>query len=134
MPKVSANRSAAVVLLFAPVAVLAHHGTAGSYDQSKLFVVQGTVQEFRWRNPHSALFVLGKDAAGKDTTYVLEMGSPNTLVKMGYKRDTFKPGDKVMMDTHPSFTNPANLESLSSHKVLLNGKELQKRAAAGQDY
>ena len=41
-------------------------------------------------------------AAGKEVTYALEMGSPNTLVRYGYVRTSIKPGDKVL---HPIFGN-----------------------------
>jgi hypothetical protein len=117
-------------LLISSVAVFAHHGTAGSYDQTKAVKVQGTVKEFRWRNPHCALYIDGKDAAGHDVTYTLEMGSPNTLVKFGYTRTSFKPGDVTVMEMHPAFTNPASGEALSRH-VTINGKELN--LASGGD-
>jgi len=102
----------------------AHHGTAGSYDQNKTITVQGTVKEFWWRNPHSALFLDANDESGKPVTYALEMGSPQTLVKFGYTRTTFKPGDKVTMPMHPSFTNPVNGEALSRN-VTVNGNKLK---------
>ena len=57
----------AAMALIAPPA-LAHHGTAGSYDSTKVVKVDGTVKEFRWRNPHSALFIVGKDTTGKVQT------------------------------------------------------------------
>lgn len=119
----------ALALLATPVA--AHHGTSGSYDASKVLKVEGTVKEFRWRNPHSALFIVGKDAAGKPMTYALEMGSPATLVKVGYTAKSIKPGDKIIAEMHPSFTNPANGYSPSTLKITLNGK-LMRTAAAGE--
>jgi hypothetical protein len=115
---------AALGLVIPATPLLAHHGTAGSYDQNKTVTVQGTVKEFWWRNPHSALFVDAKDESGKDVTYALEMGSPQTLVKFGYTRTTFRPGDKVIMPMHPSFTNPVNGEALSRN-VTVNGTKLK---------
>jgi hypothetical protein len=87
------------------------------------------VKEFRWRNPHSALFLAGKDESGETVTYSLEMGSPNTLVRFGYRRDTFKPGDKVVLEMHPSRTNSTSGESLSSRPILVNGKPLKPAVA-----
>src|SRR5579863_7844820 len=110
----------ALLVPFAPV--FAHHGTAGSYDQTKTLKITGVVKEFRWRNPHSALFVDAKDESGKMVTYALEMGSPQTLVKFGYTRTTFKPGDQLVVQIHPSFTNPTSGEALS-RLVVINGKE-----------
>jgi hypothetical protein len=114
-----------LALVFPAAPLFAHHGTAGSYDQNKVVKVTGTVKEFRWRNPHSALFVTGKDVSGAELTYTLEMGSPNTLVKFGYTRDTFKPGDALIIDMHPSFTNPESGEALS-REVTINGKVVKQ--------
>jgi hypothetical protein len=115
-----------VLVLMAPWGPLvAHHGTAGSYDDSKVVTIQGTVKEFRWRNPHSALFLVGKDESGKQVTYALEMGSPVTLVRLGYSRDTFKVGDQAVMDMHPSFTNPVNGYAPTSLRAEVNGKVLR---------
>jgi hypothetical protein len=109
--------------------VSAHHGTATSYDQNRIVAITGTVKEFWWRNPHSALFLVGADEAGKPVTYALEMGSPFTLVRMGYTRTTFKPGDKVSLEMHPSHASPTSGESLS-RTVIVNGRPLKPAGAA----
>jgi len=101
-----------------------HHGTAVSYDQKKLVQVKGVVKEFSWRNPHSALFLDGKDESGNAVEYSLEMGSPATLAKMGYTRTMFKPGDTVEVEMHPSFSNPTSGEALS-RRFVINGKEVR---------
>jgi len=98
-----------------------HHGTAVSYDQKKVVQVTGKVKEFLWRNPHSELFVDGTDAAGNPVTYSLELGSPNTMAKIGLTRKSFQPGDDVVLEMHPSFTNPTSGEAVT-RKVVVNGK------------
>lgn len=112
------------LLLFGAMPVLAHHGTSGSYDESKLVDIAGTVKEFRWRNPHSALFITSVDASGKQVTYTLEMGGPGALAKAGMTRDTFKPGDRVQIQMHPSLTNPISGYSPSRLRMEVNGKVL----------
>src|SRR5665213_40982 len=42
-------------LMLANIPVLAHHGTAASYDAEKTVTLKGTVTEFVWANPHSQL-------------------------------------------------------------------------------
>src|SRR5690242_19199663 len=97
----------AVLALLAPCGLLfAHHGTAGFYDQTRKIRIEGVAKQFAWRNPHCGLFLVGKDATGSEVTYVLEMGSPNTLARMGYTRLSIKPGDKVVAQVHVSFSNP----------------------------
>lgn len=122
---------AAFVLLVPCGSVFAHHGTAGYYDQSKLVKVEGVVKEFHWRNPHSGLFVLGKDDSGNEVTYSLEMGSPAVLAKFGFSRKTFKAGDHVVLEMHPSYGSPAAGE-LFSGKVWLNGNPIVVNPGANE--
>lgn len=121
MRKLKVSHLAAVTLLALPL--FAHHGSAVSYDQDKAVKVKGTVTEFLWRNPHSALFIEAKDASGTTVTYSVEMGSPAALSKIGYTRNTLKAGDQVELEMHPSFTNPGSGEAIS-RGVKVNGKEL----------
>ncbi len=124
----------AVVLLGISGPLFAHHGTAGSYDQNKVVTVTGVVKEFRWRNPHSALFIISKDKSGNDVEYVLEMGSPNTLVNSGMTRKMIKPGDSIVVKMHPGLANPTSGESLTRDGFVLNGKEIKapERAAKAE--
>ena len=114
---------ASLALLATPLTLLAHHGTAGTYDQKKLVKVTGVVKEFRWRNPHCALLLTGKDAAGAEVTYSFEIGSPNSLVRRGFNRDAFKVGDTVSLEYHPAFNNP-NVGNPESKTFVVNGKPL----------
>lgn len=56
---------------------LAHHGTGASYDQKKWVTIKGTVIEFLWRNPHSALFLEAKNEKDEVVKYSIEMNSPD---------------------------------------------------------
>jgi hypothetical protein len=127
------NRSKRMFLLMLAVlgavgAANAHHGTAASYDQKKIVTIKGTVSEFLWRNPHSALFLDVKDASGTVTNYAIEMFSPILMVKGGYTRDVFKAGDEVAIDVHPSLAGEPSGECLGC-KFLVNGAEPPKKAA-----
>jgi hypothetical protein len=109
-------------VLAALVPLLAHHGTAASYDQTKTVTIKGTVTEFIWRNPHCALFVDVTDSSGKVVNYSIEMFSPSLMVGRGYTRDVFKRGDVVTLDIHPSLANEASGECLGC-RITVNGRE-----------
>jgi hypothetical protein len=117
------NCTAALLLFSLWGLAAAHHGTGGFYDEKVKVRVEGVVKEFHWRNPHSGLFVIGKDPQGKEVTYALEMGSPNSLARAGYTRRTFKPGDHVVVEIRPSHVNPTAGELISSD-VWVNGKRV----------
>src|SRR3954470_5456737 len=82
--------------------VSAHHGTAVNYDANKEVKITGKVTEFWWRNPHSALFLDVTDDKGAVVKWSVELGSPATLLRSGWTRRTFTPGDEVTMVLNPS--------------------------------
>lgn len=82
------------------VPALAHHSFA-MFDNQKDLTLEGTVREFQWTNPHSWIQVMVKDESGKEVEWSIEGGSPNSLSRNGWKRDSLKPGDKVVVVTHP---------------------------------
>ena len=114
--------AAVVVTVIAGASVSAHHGTATSYDQKQSVTVKGTVSQFLWRNPHTALFVDVKAENGKTSNYTIEMWSPGLMVKQGYAKTTFKVGDQVALDVHPSLAGEPVGECLGC-KILVNGKD-----------
>lgn len=111
----------------------AHHGTAVSYDQSSWLTVTGTVTEFRWRNPHSALFLDIVDENGATVNYAIELASPVLMSRSsGWTRATFKPGDTVEFRVHPSRTGAPVGECLFNCQVSLNGTALVSRSQAAE--
>jgi hypothetical protein len=96
--------------------LFAHHSTA-RYDLSKTVVVQGTVTEVLWQNPHIILVM--NDTKGQEQAF--EAPSPVYIVNSGWMKDTIKPGDKVTVKG-----NPAKNGELPMYLVtvtLANGKE-----------
>jgi hypothetical protein len=110
---------------------VAHHGTAVSYDQTRWITVTGTVTEFRWRNPHSALFLDITDDSGKALNYAVELPSPVLMTRSnGWTRATFKPGDLVEFRVHPSRTDAPVGECLFDCLVKVNGELLESSLSA----
>jgi hypothetical protein len=125
MPKAIVSRMIVVSLLAPCGLAVAHHGTGGFYDENAKVRIEGVVKEFHWRNPHSGLFVVAKDAKGNEVTYALEMGSPSSLARAGFTRRSFQPGDRVVAEIRPSHVNPTAGELISTD-VWVNGKRVAK--------
>ena len=83
-----------VALLIACGNASAHHGSA-NYDVSKSASVKGTVTQFEFMNPHSAIHLEAKDDKGNTEQWLIEADSPNNLARAGWSRDSLKPGDLV---------------------------------------
>jgi len=93
---------AGVAALVGGVPALAHH-SAAMFD-IKTVTISGTVKEWQFMNPHSWLQVVVMDPQGKEDQWSFEGASPaggGTSPNSQLRKDTFKPGDKVTVATHP---------------------------------
>jgi hypothetical protein len=83
-------------LLATAVTLSAHHAFTAEYDITKPVTVTGTVTRLDWANPHSHLYLEGKDdKGGGSATWSFELGGPLMLGHLGWTRDSVKPGDHV---------------------------------------
>jgi Family of unknown function (DUF6152) len=105
--------------------VLAHHSFAADYDASKPFSLRGTVTKFEWMNPHARFSMDVKDDSGGVTNWEFELGSPNTLMKSGWTRNSLKVGDEgnVKGCRSKDYSNQGNATSILSRdgKIVLSG-------------
>ena len=104
----------------------AHHGTGASYFQDRTIEIKGTVTEFSWKNPHSALFIDVTEGPFKGQNYAVELNSPGVMIRQGWTKKQFQPGDQVIINVHPSRAGTAVGECLSC-TVVVNGKETKPR-------
>src|SRR5687767_8903147 len=89
----------AVILVLAATSAPAHHSFAAEFDANKPFKMTGKVTEVRWMNPHTFFYIDVKDdKTGKVVNWGMEMGSPNILMRNGWRRDTMKIGDEVTVE------------------------------------
>jgi Family of unknown function (DUF6152) len=90
--------AAALAMGAVTVPVLAHHSFAAEYDREKPVSLKGTVTAVDWVNPHAWIHLDVKDDAGQVTNWSCELGSPNLLLRNGWRRDTLKPGDAIIIE------------------------------------
>ena len=77
-----------------------HHSFA-MFDQTKQVELKGVVKEFQWTNPHSWIQLQVTTDKGERQEWSLEMLSPNVLSRMGWKRNSLKPGDAITVLFNP---------------------------------
>ena len=82
--------------LLVPFASWAHHSFASEFDRNQPFMIEGAVKSIQWTNPHGWLHV-DVEEDGEIVTYDLELSSPNTLIRQGWRRNDLQPGDRVVV-------------------------------------
>ena len=79
---------------------LAHHSNAEYGD--KMVIMDGTVKEYRWRNPHVTVVWDVKDKDGKATTWRGELASITSVMGHGLTKNSLKTGDEIKIAVFPS--------------------------------
>lgn len=108
----------AVAALGAPVA--AHHSAAAYLDAS-IEIAGATITNVVWANPHTVISFDVK-AGERAGAWSAEAGSPSAQTRMGWTRNSLRPGDQVTVTLFPA-RNGAKVGRLS-HVVFADGKEL----------
>ncbi len=79
---------------------IAHHSFA-MFDQQRTVVLEGTVLQFQWTNPHVWIEVNVRDGRGKSAEWGVECTSVNMLKRRGWHHDSLHPGDRVRLLLRP---------------------------------
>jgi hypothetical protein len=95
MPTKSCIAVAIGSLLLASAPVAAHHAFAAEFDVNQPVKVKGTLTKVEWVNPHAWIYVDVKGADGKVVNWHFELGPPNALFRLGWKKDSIPTGIEV---------------------------------------
>jgi hypothetical protein len=87
--------AAIIVASFASPPVRAHHSFAAEFDANQPITLKGTVTKMEWVNPHTWMHIDVKNPDGTVTKWMIEGGTPNTLVRRGFTKASLLPGTEV---------------------------------------
>jgi len=89
---------ASVGLLAAVSPVWAHHAFAAEYDGKKQVHLEGVVTQMEWINPHTWIHIDVTAPDGTVTSWMIEGGSPNILLRRGFNKGSLEKGQKITVD------------------------------------
>ena len=90
--------SVGVMMLCSTTAAVAHHAFAAEFDASKPVKFRGTVTKMLWVNPHAWIYMDVKKDDGTVEEWMIEAGTPNTLLRRGFTKESLQPGAEIIVD------------------------------------
>jgi hypothetical protein len=96
---------ACAVCVCLPAATIAHHSRA-NYDMTREIVVEGTVTELAWKNPHISLTLATQSPGGEQSRLEIELSSVSEALALGLKKEAIEPGARVVVRAHPGRSGP----------------------------
>jgi hypothetical protein len=87
-----------LVLIAAAASVRAHHAFAAEFDANKPVAFKGTITKMEWTNPHVWLHLDVKKPDGTVEPWAFEAGTPSTLFRRGFTKNSLIAGTEVMVD------------------------------------
>ena len=83
----------------------AHHSLAGVYDMKGEKELEGTVSSVKFTNPHGSLSLTVKGTDGKETEWVMTLGSATALAQRGIGKtgpNALHQGDNIKVKFLPA--------------------------------
>ena len=111
-----------VGLLLAAATVWAHHSFAAEFDINRPLTLRGTVTKWQVTNPHSWILMDVKSPDGKSIPWAIEGGSPNSLYRLGFTKESLVPGTEIVVDGFQA--KDLSNKAVGRNITLPNGKKL----------
>ena len=118
-----------VGLMLGASQVRAHHAFAAEFDVNRPLTLKGTLVKWEMVNPHSWFHIGVKDKDGKVTTWMVEGGSPNQLIRTGVTKNTVPVGTELVVEGYQA--KDGTMKAVGRNFVLADGKRLFLGGSAG---
>lgn len=79
-----------------------HHAFGGEFDPNKPVVLKGPITRVEWVNPHAWIHLEVTRPDGTKEEWMVEGGSPNSLLRRGVTRDSLQVGTVIVVDGYQS--------------------------------
>jgi len=130
MKKLFASALLVAVMLVGVSSAWAHHSFAAEFYSKKPINLKGVVTKVEWTNPHVWIYLNVKDEAGKYTNWGAELGPPHGMQGGGWRRETLKIGDQIVVDGYLAKNGASRVNARSITLAGTGGRPGQTLDAA----
>ena len=109
---------AGLAVLLAGAPLVAHHAFGGEFDPNKPVLLKGPVTKVEWVNPHAWIHVEVTKDDGTKEEWMVEGGTPNTLLRRGITKDSLVIGTEIVVRGYQS------KDGLCKPKCRANGRDV----------
>jgi hypothetical protein len=100
----------------------AHHAFGSEFDVDKPVALKGTVTMMEWVNPHSWFHIDVKDPDGTVVNWMVEGGSPNALLRLGFTKNAVLPGMEILVEGYQA--KDATKKAVGKSLMFADGRKL----------
>ena len=86
------------LLIASVVPAAGHHAFGGEFDPNKPVLLKGPITRLEWVNPHAWIHLEITKPDGTKEEWMVEGGTPNTLLRRGITKDSLKVGTLIVVD------------------------------------
>jgi hypothetical protein len=80
----------------------AHHAFSAEFDANLPIALRGPIIRVEWINPHSWIHLMHTNDDGTQQPWMVEGGTPNTLLRRGINRDSLQIGTEIIVTGYQS--------------------------------
>lgn len=96
----------------------AHHAFSAEFDANLPIALRGPIIRVEWINPHSWIHLMHTNDDGSEQPWMVEGGTPNTLLRRGINRDSLQLGTEIVVTGYQS------KDRLCSPECRGNGRDI----------